>query len=212
MGSAVPKQFLEIGEKPILLRTLERTRFLAPEANLILVLPDGQRATWQEICNNFHCNIPHLLAVGGKTRFHSVKNGLALIHDMEGLTAIHDGVRPFVSARLLTQLTMTAKQHGNAIPAVPVDESMRRIKKTGTMIVNRSQYVLIQTPQVFKTTTILKSYQLSFSQRFTDDASVVEHSGEKIILVEGSKENIKITSPFDMIVAEAILQNEKMSD
>jgi 2-C-methyl-D-erythritol 4-phosphate cytidylyltransferase len=206
MGSAVPKQFLEIAGKPILLWTIEKFLKFDAKTEIILVLPENQFGTWEILRERFRFNKTLTLAKGGETRFQSVKNGLDKIEG-EGIVFIHDGVRPLVSMATLKNCYQTAKEKGNALPVSPVVESLRKITEKGSSHVNRDQYRLVQTPQTFKLEIIKKAYQQPENGLFTDDASVCEASGEKINLVEGNPENIKITNSVDLRIAEVLLVN-----
>ncbi len=207
MGAPTPKQFLPIGGKPVLMRTIERFRAYSNDLKTILVLPKDQQDYWQELCIKH--DFPHtdmLCADGGNTRFESVKNGLALIpDDAQGAVGVHDGVRPYPSIEVIAQCYDTAKSTGAAIPVTPVVETLRR---TDGVTVPRSDYRLVQTPQVFDIQLLKEAYRQPYSERFTDDASVVEAAGHTITTVDGNRENIKITTPFDMIVAEALAGHE----
>ncbi len=207
MGSVVPKQFLPIGGVPVLMRTLRA--FYAHDATiaLILVLPDAQQAYWQSLCEEYKFNVPHRVVCGGETRFHSVKNGLDSIADkQEALVAVHDGVRPFVAREVIASCFEAAARDGAAIPVVDVVETVRQLTPTGeSRTVDRGDYKLVQTPQVFSLQLLRQAYGQPYDPRFTDDASVVEALGEKVTLVEGNRENIKITTPYDIKVANALL-------
>lgn len=205
MGSDVPKQFLPIGGRPVLMRTIERFREYSERLKIILVLPKEQQDYWKQLCKEYGFNIDYQLANGGETRFHSVSNGLALIADDEtGTVAIHDGVRPFVSLSVIGSCYDAAKTYGAAIPVTPVVETLRHVNGS---TVPRSDYRLVQTPQTFNIQLLKKSYRQPYCDAFTDDASVAEHAGYKIHTVEGNRENIKITTPFDMIVGEGVLNS-----
>lgn len=208
MGHEVPKQFIQLFNKPILLRTLEQVNLLAPEASIIIVLPPHQTEAWKQLFQASGSTIPHQITEGGIHRFQSVKNGLSLIQDKQGLTAVHDGVRPFFSRSLLNRLTEGASRFGNSIPAIPVTDSMRSVNEKGNQYVSRNEFFLIQTPQVFQTSLLLSAYHEEYSPAFTDDASVLEQMGEKINLVEGEMINIKITNPLDLVFAEALIRND----
>ena len=206
MGAPVPKQFLPIGGKPVLMRTVERFRTYSGDLKIILVLPKDQQPFWQELCSRHGFQAGLLYADGGDTRFISVRNGLELIPDgAQGAVAVHDGVRPFPSIEIISQCYETAKRTGTAVPVVPVVETLRR---TDGITVPRSDYRLVQTPQVFDIQLLKEAYRQPYSERFTDDASVVEAAGYAITTVDGNRENIKITTPFDMIVAEALAGQE----
>lgn len=206
MGAEIPKQFIVIGGKPVLMHTLSLFHLFDPNINLILVLPSTQFDYWQQLCAKHHFVLPHQITSGGNTRFESVKNGLALVDDAS-LIAIHDGVRPFVSQATLQRCFDTAQKLGNAIPVLDAFESVRMLDADGTSkAIDRSQIKLIQTPQVFQARQLLQAYDLPFQPLFTDDASVVEAAGYPITLVEGNRENIKITTPHDLILAEVFLK------
>lgn len=207
MGGDVPKQFLPIAGKPVLMRTLERFHAYSPQLGIILVLPQAQQGYWQELCEQYHFTLPHRIATGGETRFHSVKNGLDLIPDTErGMVGVHDGVRPFVSIDVIARLYDEARRSEAAIPVTPVVETLRHV---GGTTVPRSEYRLVQTPQTFDIQLLKTAYRQEYTNAFTDDASVVERLGHPIALVEGNRENIKITTPFDLAVAEAVLVLEE---
>lgn len=202
MGSPLPKQFLPIGGLPILMRTIMRFREYSDSLNIILVLPHSQQDYWNTLCKAHSFDERCLLADGGETRFHSVRNGLALITDNEeGVVGIHDGVRPFPAVDVIARCYEKARTDGAAIPVTPVVETLRHI---GGYTVPRSEYRLVQTPQTFDIQLLKRAYNQDFTETFTDDASVVETAGHSITLVEGNRENIKITTPFDLVVAEAL--------
>jgi 2-C-methyl-D-erythritol 4-phosphate cytidylyltransferase len=202
--SELPKQFIELNGKPILLHTVEAFLKYSTSLSIILVLPEEDFKTWEGICKKFNFNKPIILQKGGATRFQSVKNGLDKIQG-EGLVAIHDGVRPLVSADLIGASFRLAAVHGSAIAAVRLKESIRMTDQDNTKAVDRSKFRVIQTPQTFDVTLIKKAYQIKEEASLTDDASVAEKSGHVISLFEGSYENIKITTAEDLIVAEALL-------
>jgi 2-C-methyl-D-erythritol 4-phosphate cytidylyltransferase len=206
MGTELPKQFLELCGKPILMHTIQLFFDFDPESELILVLPETQHEFWMELCLKYSFAIPHKVASGGKMRFHSVQNGLKLIQE-EGIVFIHDGVRPLVSPKTLGRCFEMALKCGNAIPVLPVTESLRKLEGTQNVSVDRSLYLSVQTPQTFRSEQILESYRQAYEPGFTDDASVVEKAGFQIFMVEGNRENIKITTPTDLIIAEAFLKN-----
>lgn len=207
MGAEVPKQFIELAGKPILLWTIQRFLDFDHEMELVLVLPSSQFERWQQISERFQVTGKIRLVSGGKTRFQSVKNGLDVISD-DGIVFIHDGVRPLVSFETLQRCFQTAHKKGNALPVAPLVESLRQIKGQESQHVDRSQFRLVQTPQTFQTALIKKAYQQPESDFFTDDASVCEATGIPIHLVDGNPENIKITNPMDLRVAEALLKSE----
>ena len=206
MGSDIPKQFLPIGGKPVLMRTLERFREYSDDLQIILVLPEAQQEYWQELCKKYDFKVEYLLAIGGQTRFHSVQNGLALVPDnAEGVVGIHDGVRPFPSIGVIRNCYETARIAKAVIPVIPVVETVRHLNNDDSMTVPRNEYRLVQTPQTFDIQLLKAANHQPYNDGFTDDASVVESYGHKITLVEGKRENIKITTPYDITVAEAII-------
>lgn len=203
MGGDIPKQFLLVKGKPVLMRTLEAFHACDAQLELILVLPADQQAYWKELCSTCHFTLPHRIADGGETRFHSVRNGLALV-DEEGLVGVHDGVRPFVSQEVIRNCYREAAQKEAVIPVVEVVETLRRLEESGSETVPRSSYRLVQTPQVFTVSLLKQAYAQPYSPMFTDDASVVEAAGHAVHLIPGNRENIKLTTPFDLKVAEVL--------
>lgn len=211
MGNQLPKQFLNVAGKPMLMHTLELFHRFDPAISLFLVLPETHHTLWRDLCRHHGFSLSHRVVSGGDTRFQSVKNGLSVI-PCEGIVFIHDGVRPLVSTETLTRCLETAIACGNAIPVLPVSESVRQCDDDYTKggpshPVDRSRLVLIQTPQTFLIPLIKNAYQQQESPEFTDDASVLEKTGVTIRLVEGNRENIKITWPADLRMAEALLTN-----
>ena len=203
MGSDIPKQFLPIGGRPVLMRTLERFREYSADLQIILVLPEAQQSYWQQLCQQHQFKIAYLLANGGETRFHSVQNGLALIPDnAEGVVGVHDGVRPFPSIDVISRCYETARRTGAVVPVVPVVETLRHVAE-GTK--PRGDYRLVQTPQTFDIQLLKAANRQPYNDGFTDDASVVEASGFDITLVDGNRENIKITTPYDLKIAEVLI-------
>jgi len=205
MNADFPKQFLEIQGKPILMHTLEAFINFDASLQLILVLPAAQIDFWQTLCEAHDFNIPHQIVAGGQTRFHSVKNGLDAVK-IPSLVAIHDGVRPLVSKDTISRCFDAAAKFGAAIPTMDSIESIRFVDENGSKSVDRTAYKMVQTPQVFDTELLKKAYEQEFSVLFTDDASVVEAMGATVHLVDGNRENIKITTEFDLIVAERLLE------
>lgn len=202
MGSDIPKQFLPIGGKPVLMRTIERFHHFSEALRIILVLPKTQQAYWHELCEQYQFDVPYLLADGGETRFHSVQHGLALIpDDAQGVVGVHDGVRPFPAIDVIRRCYDTARTAKAVIPVTPVVETLRHITE-GTK--PRGDYRLVQTPQTFDIQLLKAANRQPFSEAFTDDASVVESYGHAITMVEGNRENIKITTPFDLAIAETL--------
>ena len=206
MGSDIPKQFLPIGGKPVLMRTLERFRSYDANLQIILVLPEAQQDYWRELCEQYHFDVEYLLANGGQTRFHSVQNGLALVpDDAEGVVGIHDGVRPFPSIEVIRNCYATARVKKAVIPVIPVVETVRHLEGDKSATVPRNDYRLVQTPQTFDIQLLKAANRQPYNEGFTDDASVVESYGYEITLVEGNRENIKITTPYDLKIAEVLL-------
>ena len=203
MGGDIPKQFLPVCGKPVLMRTLEAFHAYDASMRLILVLPVSQQAYWKQLCEEYQFELVHEIANGGETRFHSVKNGLALVKE-DGLVGVHDGVRPFVSQEVITRCYEEAASLKAVIPVIGVVETVRHLTEEGSETVPRDQYKLVQTPQVFDVTLLHRAYQQEYTDLFTDDASVVEALGEKVYLVEGNRENIKLTTPFDLKLAELL--------
>lgn len=204
----IPKQFLELSGKPILMHTIQNFQTTFSDIKIILALPKNQVDYWKGLCNKYNFTISHQLVNGGETRFHSVKNAMALVNE-NGVVGIHDGVRPLVNSDTITRCYSVAENLGNGIPVVDVVESLRHVSKKSNVnkAVARSCYKLVQTPQCFKSELILKAYQQEYDAAFTDDASVVERMGETINLVEGNRANIKITTQEDLLVAGALLLN-----
>ena len=203
MGGDIPKQFLPVCGKPVLMRTLEAFHVYDASIHLILVLPVSQQAYWKQLCEEYQFNLAHEIADGGETRFHSVKNGLALIKE-DGLVGVHDGVRPFVSQEVIARCYDEALSLKAVIPVIGVVETVRHLTEEGSETVPRDQYKLVQTPQVFDVALLRRAYEQTYTDMFTDDASVVEALGEKVYLVEGNRENIKLTTPFDLKLAELL--------
>ena len=206
MGSDIPKQFLPIGGKPVLMRTLERFRAYDDALKIILVLPEAQQTYWRELCGQYHFDVEYQLANGGQTRFHSVQNGLALVPDeAEGVVGVHDGVRPFPSIEVIRNCYETARTKKAVIPVIPVVETVRHLEGDKSVTVPRGDYRLVQTPQTFDIQLLKAANRQPYNDGFTDDASVVESYGFEITLVEGNRENIKITTPYDLKIAEVLL-------
>jgi 2-C-methyl-D-erythritol 4-phosphate cytidylyltransferase len=202
MKQAVPKQFAEIAGKPILMHTFEAFLKYDERMEFFLVLPETEITDWKKLCEKNNFNLQLTLVAGGETRFQSVKNGLAKIVD-EGIVFIHDGVRPFVSVQTIENCYKMALEKGNALPVIPVSESVREILNGGNRAVDRRNFFMVQTPQTFRVSAIKNAYNQNYSEKFTDDASVLESRGETINLVEGNRENLKITYPADLKIARA---------
>lgn len=207
IGSEIPKQFLPLNGRPILFYTLEKFHGIADE--IILVLPETHIAYWKELCRNLNFETNARLVVGGINRTQSVMNGLLLLKG-KGVVAIHDAVRPLISKKLIEKLYEQALLHGNSVPCVLVNESLRFRNEAGNHAVNRKDFVAVQTPQCFDYHKIFNAYNKRGNKIFTDDAGVFEHSGESIILVEGETFNIKITFEEDLVYAAALLNASKM--
>ncbi len=207
INSKLPKQFIRLNGKPILLHTIEAFFNYAENISIILVLPEDDFEIWDSICKEFRFSKSIILQKGGDTRFQSVRNGLDKI-DNEGLVAIHDGVRPLVSSDLIGASFRLAAVHGSAVAAVRLKESIRVTDQDTTKAVDRSKFRIIQTPQTFNLQLIKTAYQIKEDSSLTDDASVAEKAGHKISLFEGSYENLKITTPEDLVVAEALLRGK----
>ena len=209
MGTDIPKQFLPIGGKPVLMRTLERFRAYSADLQVILVLPEAQQDYWHQLCAEYHFDVEYTLANGGQTRFHSVQNGLALVpDDAEGVVGVHDGVRPFPSIEVIRNCYETARTAKAVIPVIPVVETVRQLISNGlhdSRTVPRDEYRLVQTPQTFDIQLLKAANKQPYNDGFTDDASVVESYGFEITLVEGNRENIKITTPYDLKIAEVLI-------
>lgn len=205
MQNTIAKQFLLLKDKPVLMHTLSafHTSIFNPE--IILVLNAELHQQWDELCLKHNFNIPHLIVGGGDQRFYSVRNGLMAIKG-EGVVAIHDAVRPLVSSKLIANTYKEAENKGNAIPCIKPSDSIRRIKSNESKILNRDEIVLIQTPQAFEISQLRKAYQQHYKSKFTDDASVVEKAGYTINLVEGERNNIKITYQEDLELATLLLK------
>lgn len=208
MGGDIPKQFLPIAGKPVLMRTMERFREYSADLQIILVLPESQQDYWHSLCREYSFDLDYQIANGGETRFHSVQNGLNLIPaDMQGVVGVHDGVRPFVSVEVIAKCFATAREKKAVIPVMPVIETLRHVNDDGSGTnVLRSDYRLVQTPQTFDIQLLKSANRQPYSESFTDDASVVEGIGQIVTMVEGNRENIKITTPFDLAVAEMLVK------
>lgn len=212
MGGDLPKQFIPMQGKPILMHTLEAFHRWDESACLILVLPEDHQPYWEMLCKEIGCKVPHQVANGGETRFHSVRNGLEfLASEVEKacpgndlFVAIHDGVRPFVAPEVIEDCFAAAARSAAVIPVIPMIDSLRKMDAVGSHPVDRTRYMAVQTPQVFNYALLSEAYAQPFSEQFTDDASVVEAFGHPVVTVSGNRENIKITTPFDLLVAEAL--------
>ena len=208
MGGEKPKQFQDLKGRPVLMHTLERFREALPEGKLILVLPEWWVTMWRDLCRQHAFSVDHELVKGGDTRFHSVKNGLDAIRGEEGVVAVHDGVRPFVAVDVIRECVKQALTGACVVPVIAPVESVRL--KQGdtdrTQSIDRNLCLLVQTPQVFPLNRLRQAYSQPYQSLFTDDASVVEADGGQIEVVEGNRENIKLTTPFDWAMAQLLCQ------
>lgn len=208
MGGPQPKQFLELAGRPVLMHTLEAFDRWDASARLIVVLPEDQIDTWKRLCEAHVFSRIHRVVAGGETRFHSVRNGLGAVAS-NGLIAVHDGVRPLVAPSVIAACFAAAADGGAAVPVVPVVESVREVDADGgSRPVDRTRLRMVQTPQVFRADVLRAAYCLPYDPRFTDDASVVEASGVAVRLVPGNRENIKLTTPMDLLLAEQLMRRE----
>ena len=204
--SQIPKQFLRLKGLPILMHSIKAFINFDNSIEIIIALPENHFETWNDLCRNHHFKIQHQKVIGGKTRFHSVKNALDAVKSDDGIIAVHDAVRPLVSKETLKRCFDTARKKGSAVPVVALYDSIRELKEPNSVPVDRNSFVLVQTPQVFKTKLLKESYNQPYLPEFTDDAHVVEKAGTPVILVEGNRENIKITDKADLLIAEALLR------
>ena len=211
MGSDLPKQFIPVGGKPILMHTVEKFAQWDPQARLLLVLPAEHQDYWRMLCREIGCRAAHCIVTGGETRFHSVRNALDVVKQDtnlgdDDLIAVHDGVRPFVSEQVITDCFHVAAESGAAVAVLPMVDSLREVQPDGTsQALDRSRYFAVHTPQVFRARLLLRAYEAPYSSLFTDDASVVEALGKHIALVPSNRENIKITTPLDLAIARELL-------
>lgn len=207
MGGELPKQFLPLSGKPVLMRTLEL--FEGEVSRIILVLSEDHIPFWQELCQKYHFTLPHTVALGGETRFHSVRSGLSHL-PQAGLVAVHDGVRPLASRALIRRSFEEAERSGAALPVCPVTDSLRLRQDEGkSEAVDRSRYVAVQTPQTFDLGQLQQAYEQAYSPLFTDDASVYEAASlGSITLIDGEETNIKLTTPRDLLLAELLLREK----
>jgi 2-C-methyl-D-erythritol 4-phosphate cytidylyltransferase len=207
MKKATPKQFIKVNGLPLMMHTIRLFYEFDNTAEIIVVLPGQHFNLWKSLCLESEFKIPHQLTEGGPARFHSVKSGLKLVKDKNSIVAVHDAVRPFVKREVIERVFTDAEFYGNAIPGIPVNESVRENSGVGNRPVDRSKLVMVQTPQCFRADILLKAYLQNYREEFTDDASVVESDGAQIHLVSGNPENIKITTQYDLRIAEALLPN-----
>lgn len=205
MGTAMPKQFLDLSGKPVLYHTIKAFVDAIPGVQIILVLPQHQISYAQMVLQGFEDRIDLAIVAGGETRFHSVQNGLRDIPE-DAIVMVHDGVRPLVSTDLIQQCHEQALELGSAIPAIPVADSMRLVEGDSSKPVNRDNMRIIQTPQTFRARILLPAMQQPHQEGFTDEATVVEASGQQVYLIAGEKSNLKITTPEDLLIAEALMK------
>lgn len=206
MGASIPKQFLPVNGLPVLMQTIKRFKECGDGLEIIIVLPKEQHEYWYELCKKHRFTSTYTVAEGGETRFHSVKNGLAMIpDDAEGIVGVHDGVRPFPSVEVIRNCYETARTAKAVVPVIPVVETLIHIDGQGNSeTVPRDSYRLVQTPQVFDIQLLKRAYKQPYQDSFTDDASVVDSIGQEITLIDGNRENIKITTPFDLRMARIL--------
>jgi 2-C-methyl-D-erythritol 4-phosphate cytidylyltransferase len=203
MGGDLPKQFIEVNGRPLLAYTLVRIRRFCGEKECVVVMNEDWIDHWQELCER-HQLPQHVCVKGGKERFHSVAAGLEQVSGE--LVGIHDAVRPLVSDETIERCFSAAEVHGGAVPVVQVNESLREVTGDENRAVPRSRYRIVQTPQCFQTRLIKRAFEQGYREDFTDDASVFEAAGHRIALVEGNVENIKVTTPQDLLLAEHYLR------
>lgn len=204
MGGELPKQFLLLKGKPVLLHTLEKFHEADSTAQLLITLPHAWVNYWKDTLKQYNCIIPHTLICGGTERYDSINNALK---EAKGtIIGVHDGVRPLVAVNTILECVKSAQEKGSGIPFLPINESIRVLKGHQSTAVNRSDYVRVQTPQCFSSEILMKAYTQPFHPGITDDASLVEEAGFEIHLVKGNEENIKITTPADLVVAEQFFQ------
>jgi 2-C-methyl-D-erythritol 4-phosphate cytidylyltransferase len=211
MSSAVPKQFMLLAGKPVLMHTVQKFFDADERIKIIVVLPEKEISRWKTFCDEYSFAVKHETVSGGVSRFQSVRNGLQKVTE-KSIVAIHDGVRPFTSINLIRKCFDEASRLGNAVPGIPLNESIRKINGNQNESADRNSFVLIQTPQCFDSEQLKKAYASDEKNSFTDDATVMEQSGGSIHLIEGEKENIKITFPHDLIIGDALLKNRNRPD
>jgi 2-C-methyl-D-erythritol 4-phosphate cytidylyltransferase len=205
INSVIPKQFLELEGLPVLMHTVNAFYGYSNTINVVLVLPQADIGLWNSLCEQYKFKTPYTLAIGGDTRFQSVRNGLKAITG-DGIVAIHDGVRPLVTQAIIEESFHLAAIHQSAVAAVSLKESIRVTDKGRTIAVDRSKFKLIQTPQTFHIPMIREAYEMEEDSTLTDDASVAERNNHVITLFDGSYENIKITTPEDLVIARALMR------
>jgi len=209
MKTKTPKQFLEINKIPVIALCIKKFLKYKKDISIIIAIHPAFKKELLSICEKYFPKQRIDVVYGGETRYHSVKNALAVIPKQEGVVGIHDAARPFVNVEVIRACYAMALKKGNAIPAITVFESIRKASDKKNKAVDRNEFKIIQTPQCFDVKLIKKAFTKKYSKKFTDDATVLENIGEKINLVEGNYENIKITNPNDMIIANAYLSHDK---
>ncbi len=210
-GDETPKQFHRVAGKPLLMHTFEAFELLLGKAEFILVLPEMEIGRWKHLCVDYDFQWPHRIVEGGPTRFHSVKNALHFVQD-RSLVFIHDAVRPLVSEETISGALKVARIHGTAVPVVPLTDSLRQVENGISRAVSREQFRQVQTPQVFRSELLKKAYGQTYRESFTDDAAVIESTGQMVHLVDGNPDNIKVTRPGDLGYVEAVLFQRNQSD
>lgn len=205
MQSALPKQFMMLGGLPVVAHTINTFSEALPGAEIVVVLPEEHIPLWRNLAARFDIAV-HRCIAGGKERFHSVKNGLDALSEEVEYVAVHDGVRALATKKMILRVQLAAEERGAAIPVTEVVDSYRRVDGLESYIVPRTELRIVQTPQTFSAELLRRAYEQPFSDKFTDDASVVEALGAKITLVEGERRNIKLTTPEDMLIAERLLE------
>ena len=203
MGAAIPKQFLEMKGRPILMHTIEAFYHFPERIKIVLVLPEAYMGKWKELCHHYNFKIPVTLQLGGNSRFESVKKGLNMLSG-DGLVAIHDGVRPLVDQKLIERSFQTALMYNSAVAAIPLKNSLREITENGSKAVDREHFRQVQTPQTFNLRLIKEAYRLVEDAHYTDDATVWEAAGHPVTLYDGSEKNLKITTIHDLVIAEML--------
>ena len=211
MGTEIPKQFLMLGAKPVLLHTLEKFYSADPDLEIVIVLPATEQERWNIICKEYQVNIPHAIADGGNSRSSSVANGLQTCK-AQGVIAVHDAVRPLLSVDLIRNCFEEARKNGTAIPCVPLKDSIRKVEGVANRNVDREQFKLIQTPQCFKSDILRKAYAAWDGNSKSDDAGLVEMIGQSIHLCQGEADNIKITDSSDLLFAESLISQSNDQD
>lgn len=207
-NSELPKQFFYIRERPLLMHIIDLFHYYNRDIQIIAGISKNFLSHWESVCEQFHFDVPHKLSPGGKTRFHTVKNALPMVTP-GNLVAIHDAVRPLLYRNTIDACFKAAEKNGAALPCVEIPDSIREMTSGGSLRVNRDSFRLVQTPQVFQYDILMKAYNQEYSGNFTDDASVVEMAGFPVTMVKGNPENIKITTPDDLVYAEAIFDSYK---